>query len=138
MYSFLTNEKLIYKKQYGFRSNYSTNHALISLIERLKTYLDSGHIVAEFVIDLEKAFDRVNHKILCEKLNYYGFRGGSNQLIRSYLENHIQYGSSLGPLLFLIYIIDFRYSLPTTECGHLAIVIQLMLPLRNSNYIQIF
>ena len=73
-----------------------------------------------FVV-LEKAFDTVNHKILCEKLNYYGFRGGSNQLLNSYLENHKQYvsnngfdsvtkplicrvpqGSSLGPLLFLM------------------------------------
>ena len=43
---FLSNEKLIFDKQYGFRSNYSTTHALISLTERLKTYLDSGHIVA--------------------------------------------------------------------------------------------
>ena len=139
MYSFLSNEKLIFDKQYGFRSNYSTTHALISLTERLKTYLDSGHIVAGVFIDLEKAFDTVNHKILCEKLNYYGFRGGSNQLIRSYLENRKQYvsingfdsltkpincgvpqGSTLGPLLFLIYINDFRYSLQKTECGHFA------------------
>ena len=93
------------------------------MIERLKTYLDSGHIVAGVFIDLEKAFDTVNHKILCEKLNYYGSRRGSNQLIRSYLENRKQYvsingfdsltkpincgvpqGSSVGPLLFLIYI----------------------------------
>ena len=139
MYSFLSNEKLIFDKQYGFRSNYSTTHALISLTERLKTYLDSGHIVAGVFIDLEKAFDTVNHKILCEKLNYYGFRGGSNQLIRSYLENRKQYvsingfdsltkpincgvpqGSTLGPLLFLIYINDFRYSLQKTERGHFA------------------
>ena len=74
MYAFLTNEKLIYEKQYKFRSNYSTNHALISLTENLKNHLDSGLIVAGVFIDLEKAFDTVNHKILCEKLNYYGFR----------------------------------------------------------------
>ena len=90
-------------------------------------------------MDLEKAFDTVNHKILCEKLSYYGFRGKSNQLLSSYLENRKQYvsingfdsetkpvargvpqGSSLGPLLFLIYINDFRYSLSKTECGHFA------------------
>ena len=76
MYAFLTNEKLIYEKQYGFGSNYSTIHALISLTDNLKNYLDSGRIVAGVFIDLEKAFDTVNHKILCEKLNNYGFRGG--------------------------------------------------------------
>ena len=74
MYSFLSNEKLIFDKQYGFRCNYSTTHALICLTERLKNYLDSVHIAAGVFIDLEKAFDTVNHKILCEKLNYYGFR----------------------------------------------------------------
>ena len=84
MYSFLTSEKLIYEKQFGFRSNYSTNHALISLTEKLKNHLDSGLFVAGVFVDLEKAFDTVNHKILCEKLNYYGFRGGFNQLLRSY------------------------------------------------------
>ena len=41
MYSILTNKKLMYGKQYGFRSNYSTNHVLISL----ETYRDSGHFV---------------------------------------------------------------------------------------------
>ena len=64
MYSFLTKNKLIYEKQIGFRSNYSTNHALISLTENLKIYLDSSHFVAGVFVDLEKAFDTVNHKIL--------------------------------------------------------------------------
>ena len=63
MYSFLTMNKLIYEKQFGFRSNYSTNHALISLTENLKKYLDSSHFVAGVFVDLEKAFDTVNHKI---------------------------------------------------------------------------
>ena len=64
MYSFLTKNKLIYEKQFGFRSNYSTNHALISLTENLKKYLDSSHFVAGVFVDLEKVFDTVNHKIL--------------------------------------------------------------------------
>ena len=115
------------------------NHALISLTEKLKNYLDSSHFVAGVFVDLEKAFDTVNHKILCEKLNYYGLRGRSNQLLSSYLENCKQYvsiddfdsetksvicsvlqGSFLGPLLFLIFINDFRYSLSKTECHHFA------------------
>ena len=46
MYSFVTKNKLIYEKQFGFRSNYSTNHALISLTENLNKYIHSSHFVA--------------------------------------------------------------------------------------------
>ena len=90
MYSFLTKNKLIYEKQFGFRSNYSTNHALISLTKNLNKYIDSSHFVAGVFVDLEKVFHTVNHKILCEKLSYYGFRGKSNQLLSLYLENRKQ------------------------------------------------
>ena len=139
IYSYLTKNNMIYNKQFGFRSNHSTNHALISITERIKSLVDDGLYVGGIFIDLEKAFDTVNHNILCEKLRYYGFRGNVNNLIQSYLANRKQYvslngfdsetkkitcgvpqGSSLGPLLFLIYINDFRLCLDKTESGHFA------------------
>ena len=139
IYSNLVKHNLIFNKQFGFRSNYSTNHALLSITERIKKLIDSGSYVCGVFVDLEKAFDTVNHNILCEKLNYYGLRGNVNRLIQSYLANRKQYvsingfesnlrvilcgvpqGSSLGPLLFLIYINDFRLCLQKTETGHFA------------------
>ena len=139
LYSHLMKNKLVYDKQYGFRCHYSTNHALVSLTERIKSLLDSTNFVAGDIVDLEKAFDTVNHNILCDKLNYYGIRGSANKLLKLYLTNRKQYisvngfdsytsnitcgvpqGSSLGPLLFLIYINDFRLCLNKTEAGHFA------------------
>ena len=130
---------MIYSKQFGFRSNYSTNHAIINLTEHIRHLLDNGQYVCGIFVDLEKAFDTVNHKILCEKLNFYGLRGNVNKLIQSYLDNRKQYvylngfesevkdvscgvpqGSSLGPLLFLLYINDFRLCLSETMSGHFA------------------
>ena len=75
MYYFLNKNNLIYEKQFGFRAKHSVNHALISTTELIKDKLEHGNFVAGIFIDLEKAFDTVNHEILIEKLAYYGFRG---------------------------------------------------------------
>ena len=74
IYSFLCKHKLINNKQFGFRSKHSTEHALISLIETIKKHLDDGELVCGVFVDLQKAFDTVNHKILPENLKHYGIR----------------------------------------------------------------
>ena len=53
-------------------------HALISLIETIKKYLDDGKIVCGVFIDLQKAFDTVNYEILLEKLKDYRIRSKQN------------------------------------------------------------
>ena len=53
MYTFLDVNNLIYNRQFGFRPNYSTEHALISLTENIKNLLDSGNVVCGVFIDLE-------------------------------------------------------------------------------------
>ena len=85
IYSYLDRNKLIYSKQFGFRSKYSTNHAIISLTEHIRNLLDNKHYVCGVFVDLEKAFDTVHHELLCDKLEFYGLRGNINNLIKSYL-----------------------------------------------------
>ena len=139
IYSYLVKYNLIYSKQFGFRGGYSTNHAIVSITEHIRNLLDQGEYVCGVFVDLEKAFDTVHHDILCDKLKFYGLRGKINDLLKSYLTNRKQFvtingsdsevknitcgvpqGSSLGPLLFLLYINDFRLCLQKTSCGHFA------------------
>ena len=58
--NFLTTSEIIYKFQFGFRKQYSTNHALLSIVEQIRRELDSKMFTCRVFIDLEKAFDTLS------------------------------------------------------------------------------
>ena len=96
LYNFLSLHTCIYNLQFGFRKMHSTNHALLSLTEDIRKALDNNLFAAGVFIDLQKAFDTVDHEILLYKLNYYGIRGVANDWFRSYFTNRKQFVSING------------------------------------------
>ena len=71
----------------GFREGYSTQHALIRVIEKWKKCLDNSGIVGTILMDLSKAYDCLPHDLLIAKLAAYGFSVNSLSLMYDYLNN---------------------------------------------------
>ena len=96
LHTFLDHNNVIYNLQFGFRKQYSTSHALIKLTENIRKALDDGNIGCDVFVDLQKAFDTVDHEILLAKLNQYGICGVSNDWFKSYLSKRNQHVSING------------------------------------------
>ena len=98
LYSFLVSQGILHESQFGFRKSHSTSHALNYSIFHIQEALKKGLHVLGIFIDLSKAFDTIDHKILLKKLEIYGIRGIPLKLMESYLWNREQCVSVLDEL----------------------------------------
>ena len=161
VYSFLQNTGQIYSNQYGFRAGHSCEHAVGQAVSSIVKGLESHQHVVCVLLDLSKAFDMRDHKILLKKLELYGIRGHALNWFKSYNSNRklrvkcrtvsdstevlseeydkhygTPQGSCLGPLIFLLFVNDLHLNLELADCIQFADDTTLVFVHRNQNYLR--
>ena len=87
----MTQNNLLYNKQFGFQKGHSTDHAIVQLADQIHEMFNKNIFTLRVFIDLFKAFDTVNHKILLKKFSYYRMKNKSLDWFTCYLSNRKQF-----------------------------------------------
>jgi len=127
MTHFINLNNLLPDCQYGFRQNFSTKDAVLSLLLKIEKNGSKNLKTCCIFLDLSKAFDKVNHSLLLHNLRMMGFRGLFGNLLESFLSNRsfrtkfngnfsnqfkitrgVPQGSIISPMLYSLYVSDMQ------------------------------
>ena len=106
MIDYLAQYNMLYKYQSDFRTKHSTDLSLFYLNEKILKGFNNGLFTGMILIDLQKAFDTIDHNILLEKLKAIGFCDDTGNWFHSYLTDRA----------FLVSIENKYSSISTISC----------------------
>ena len=115
----------------AFRKGFSCNSVLINLIEDWKKALDNNEVIGAILIDLSKAFDSMDHKLLIEKRKAYNVSEQATDLLRDYLSHRKQRVKQLSTTLTSqmgCFLERQRLSASTFRDGSLMMLLSAALP----------
>ena len=70
--NYIDKFNILYSKQFGFQESHSTEHAILSTVDKIEQAIQDGKFSCGIFLDLSKAYDTVNHSIMLKKLQHYG------------------------------------------------------------------
>jgi hypothetical protein len=87
---FVEEEKILLPNQHGFRANHSTMTAWSDIQNTWARSKDGKETTGIQLWDLSAAFETLDHGLLCQKLQIYGFQTLTISWFKSFLSNHTQ------------------------------------------------